>query len=1117
MSTDAEQRRAALAVDRSCIVQAPAGSGKTGLLIQRMLALLAVVQRPDEILAITFTNKAAAEMRDRVLQALWRARDDVPPESEHERHTWWLAQRALQRHGTALLHNPAQLAIQTIDSLNAALVGRMPWISGFGGLPEISSEPDRLYRQAAERLFDRLDGTTSEAARLEVLLRHLDNQVTALQQLLCQMLARRDQWLRHLPLDLEGVRPVLEESLDALSRDHLQRLTGLFPGDLRETLRDCAHAAGEQLASAPDLIRLAAALDTSAALDREDWQSLAELLLTRNGDLRRTVNKRQGFPADQRHRQAREEMLEALEELGRCPEFVAALAQVRQLPEPAFSDQQWLVLEALVAVLPHLVAELWLVFKDSGQCDFAEIALQAQQALGSSDQPSDLLLKIDHRLQHILVDEFQDTSRLQFQLLELLTAGWQPDDGRTLFLVGDPMQSIYRFREAEVGLFLECFAGSFGSGKLPLETLRLRRNFRSQQGLVDWFNRMFVNLFPQIGDSTTGAVPYAPAESVQSLLNGDACRIHPFFGRDDAAEAERVCTLIEAARGENPTQSIAILVCSRSHLTAILPRLREAGIAYQAREIDPLAQRPAALDVVHLARALLHRADQLSWLAVLRAPWCGLTLDDLTVLAGERARRHLPEILGDAEYFEGLTSDGQQRIARVRPLLLRAHQRRGQLPLRDLIEGTWLALGGPSCYRPSEQQDALRVFDLLQELDRGGVLPSFEAFEARLQTLYAETESESDQRLQIMTMHKAKGLEFDTVLLPGLGKSAGQSDHPLLRWAEHPRYGLFMATFSARGASEPDPLYRFLARLERTQEDHESGRLLYVAATRARRRLHLLGHVEERSSGPSRPRAGSLLDKLWPQVSTFFESGHHSGVTMDRATDAHFAPDLTRLPAGWQPPRLVPVRLPVLSGATAASGAARGADPAAEDTFSGWESHRQRHIGTLVHAQLERLTRSAGRREQVGDASQQAYFRNWLQARGVIGEALDTAVTEVIGILLKTLASSRGRWILTEHPQADCELPLCGVIDGQVHHAVIDRTFVDQGQRWVIDYKTSSPADGETLDTFVAREARRYQSQMAVYGRLLKIEDDRLPVRKALYFPVCDGWYVYVDEPSRVN
>ncbi len=153
-AADQVVRAHALAVTDSFIVQAPAGSGKTELLTQRYLRLLVCVDAPEEIVAITFTRKAAGEMRARIVEALERAADDTPPEREHKRETWKLA-RAVRAHDAKmewmLTAHPARLRIQTIDSLNAELTRQMPLLSKFGAQPGIAERPVALYEEAAQR------------------------------------------------------------------------------------------------------------------------------------------------------------------------------------------------------------------------------------------------------------------------------------------------------------------------------------------------------------------------------------------------------------------------------------------------------------------------------------------------------------------------------------------------------------------------------------------------------------------------------------------------------------------------------------------------------------------------------------------------------------------------------------------------------------------------------------------------------------------------------------------------------------------------------------------------------------------------------------------------------
>ena len=256
---------------------------------------------------------------------------------------------------------------------------------------------------------------------VERLLQHLDNNVEAASGLIASMLARRDQWLRKT-----GAAPTRLELEGNLSRER-QRLVA-----------------------------------NAKTLHPKASPEFADAMLTKAGTWFKGKPEAQALAGNEPLRQA--------------------LLRMRRLPPERYTDSQWETLGAMLQLLPLAAAQLKVVFAERGECDFTEIAQGAVRALGTPDEPTDLLLSLDYRIKHILVDEFQDTSWSQWELLERLTAGWQKGDGRTLFLVGDPMQSIYRFREAEVALFLK--AQREGLGGVSLEPLTLSTNFRSQAGLV---------------------------------------------------------------------------------------------------------------------------------------------------------------------------------------------------------------------------------------------------------------------------------------------------------------------------------------------------------------------------------------------------------------------------------------------------------------------------------------------------------------------------------------------------------------------------------------------------------------------------------------------------------
>ena len=1050
MTEDATSRARALDSSRSFLVQAPAGSGKTELLIQRYLTLLPTVESPDAIIAITFTRKAAGEMRARVLEALRRAESDTPPEPGHELTTFQIARAALEhnrRLGWNVTENPAQIRIETIDALCASITRRMPWLARFGAMPEIIENAQDHYREAARNTLRHAQ--RGEDALASMLL-HLDNDFNAAERLLIQMLEKRDQWLRHS--GAVSVRAELEAALERLVRHQLAELRSQFVPDV-----------------ASEIARLLEFRQFPGA-DPGDlplWNRVADLLLTKDGRWRKRFD----------HGYRQQALVAAVQPDQRLRELLHA---ARRLPAAQFTDSQWQAMQAVVSVLKLAVAELQLVFRERGSVDFAELAIRASEALGRLDSPTDLALGLGHKIQHILVDEFQDTSFTQFELLEKLTVGWEPGDGRTLFLVGDPMQSIYRFREADVSLFLK--AREDGIGSIRFEALTLSTNFRSCPELVRWMNDSFREIFPAEDNTDSGAVSYSPGVPGVEQTGG-GIDVHAFM--DAEAEAERVLDLVRASN-EGTT---AVLVRARAHLTAIIRTLKQNGVAFQAVEIDQLGDRPVIEDLMALTFALLHQGDRVSWLAILRAPWCGLALADLHELASADSHAAIWDLLHTRGVH--LSDDGNVRVRRILPILGDALAERGRRPLCDWVETVWLQLGGPACTDDTGLKDAAAYFDLLERLERGSDLDDFQWFREQVNLLFAQTDTQADGRLQLMTIHRAKGLEFDTVILPELGERAGNDPQRLLIWLEQ-RGELLLAPIKQAGG-DSDPIYDCLERLERRKNEHETARLLYVAATRARRQLHLLGCLKRKDDGSiGEPAGGTFLKLLWPVVSHAFANLGHAN---EREPKARLRM-IRRIASEWQ----VPAAPPSILGQTA--GAILEPPPI---TFE-WAGDRLRHAGTAMHGFLERIAReglSEWDEEKVRSCRDQV--RSVLQNLGVGAEDLRDTCERVEAALLSMLRDPRGRWILEPHGEAGCELPLAGMIDGKLTEVVLDRTFIDeQGTRWIIDYKTGEHTGGD-LEAFLDNEKRRYQEQLERYARLLFQREQR-PIRLGLYFPLLGGW-----------
>ncbi|MDT0618683.1 UvrD-helicase domain-containing protein [Salinisphaera sp. P385] len=1125
MTADAAERARAIDPTRSLIVQAPAGSGKTALLIQRFLALLTTVEEPEEVVALTFTRKAAGEMRQRLIGAMESA-DGPEPAAEHDRRTQALA-RAAARHsderGWDLAAYPGRLRIQTLDALCAGITRQMPMLSAFGAQPGITDAPIELYHEAARRLLGELERGHEWRHAVARLLTHLGNDLDRVEGLLAAMLGRRDQWLRLVAdeTDLRLTRPQLEAGLRRQLCLGLDRVVDRVPGACVAELAILARYAATNLDAGGQGDHPVAALRGLRGLPEADpeglllWQGLCGLLMTKDGVWRKRVDRNTGFvaPKDAADpglaKDMKARMTALIEELTAVPGLGDALAAVPALPPAGYTDAQWSLIEALLTLLKLAAGHLQLVFGERGEVDFIEMTLRAQRALGSPEAPTDLALALDHRIRHLLVDEFQDTSLTQFRLLEQLVAGWEPDDGRTLFLVGDPMQSIYRFRQAEVGLFLQ--AAAQGLGGVSLGFCRLTANFRSQAGVIDWVNRVFPDLMPGPDEenAAAGAVAYAPAEPQQPALLDDAVQLHVFDARDPDAEAGRMTEIIRAARLADSALRIAVLVRGRTHVARLMPRLAAAGLRAQAVELDALADRPVVRDLQALTRALLHPADRLSWLSVLRAPWCGLSLTDLLTLTPGDDDASVPARLLDADARATLPPASQMRADRVAAVLTDALAERGRRGLRRWVEGTWLALGGPAAAADHAALDAAGAyFDLLDDLDEGGDIADFARLADRVDRLFAPPDPAADPNLQVMTLHKAKGLEFDLVLVPGLGRRTGQDDPALLAWTELPgdpldgegRSELLLAPIAGVDQRR-DPIADFLRGLDKEKARLEETRLLYVAATRARQRLHLLGHVNGEAG---KPASGSLLARLWPALADRVAAIVEPGAV---ATDRERAvPPPRRLVADWQVPD-PPAGLTV--GAVPVPDRAAAGGVVAFD----WAGQEARHVGTIVHRWLQRIAQTGlGNWDRSRLDSERPAMAAALAETGIARDRVGKLAERVHAALAATLTDECGRWVLSDHDQARCEYALSGFVDERLVHAVIDRCFVADGVRWIVDYKTGAHEGGDT-EAFLDREQQRYRRQLEDYARLFAAVEDR-PIRLGLYYPMLGGWRAFSPNPD---
>ncbi|MDF2868312.1 MAG: UvrD/REP helicase [Gammaproteobacteria bacterium] len=1110
---DQSQREQALDPEQSFIVQAPAGSGKTELLIQRLLVLLARVKEPEEILAITFTRKAAAEMANRVIEALQRAQNEPEPSKDPARKTWHLAHAVLKRdqlQNWQLLVNPHRLRIQTIDAFCAALTRQMPILSQFGTQPMIAEDAYSIYREAVRNFMATLDADEEWSDALAELLLHLDNQHSKVEELLMAMLARRDQWLPHITgiHNTTHLRQLLENELRYVVEEKLQQLSQHLPSEEHHELLElilyaCQQLENQQANSALLCCKSLQTLPEQTANSLKEWQAIASFLLTQKLEWRKSATVKDGFPTidksctqfeNESRKQMKARFLTLLNNFATNDELLQTLQDILQLPPCHFTEMQWQTLTALLTILRILAGFLWLGFQEQNSVDYIEIAQRALQALGEAGDPSQLALLLDYRIQHILVDEFQDTSTVQFRLLEKLTAGWQNSDGRTLFIVGDPMQSIYRFRKAEVGLFIQ--AELFGINEIHLTKLALTANFRSQTSLVNWFNAAFSKIFPSTANMSIGAIPYTTALGLLPSTTEQPVKIHAYL-QNSNEETQTIIKLIQNYLASKPQTKIAILVRARSHLTELIPALQTAAINYRAVEIETLNHKAVIHDLLALTRALLFLEDRIAWLAILRAPWCGLTHADLYAIAGIESQLSLWERLQAMDSLE-LSPEGQERITRLVTILKPYLEHRYRKPLAHWLESVWLQLGGPANIKNlSELDDAQTYFKLIAQIQRGEDITNIKWLEQKLTELYAAPANSSDISVELMTIHKAKGLEFDVVILPCMHKEGSSDKSQLLLFAERPEatkgIGLILAPIKSF-AEQQDPIYQFVQREEKQKANYELCRLLYVAVTRAKCHLHILGQVkfdsEQKSIKP--PAKDSLLGKLWPHIAN--EINQQITVqTHDFTESTPLLPSkthLTRFIDGWQ----TPLNNFNLTDSPLTHAVSLTTYQNRHDTL--------RHTGTLLHRIFYQLSQTP-LIDWPKIMRQENHWRISLLNLGVTPHEISFAIKLMTNALEKTQADQRGCWILANtHQQAQSEFALSYFDGNTTQHVIIDRTFIDEsGTRWIIDYKNTLTEESKLLE-----EQVKYRTQLETYAKIMQQLENR-PIRLGLYFPLLPSWH----------
>jgi len=424
----------------------------------------------------------------------------------------------------------------------------------------------------------------------------------------------------------------------------------------------------------------------------------------------------------------------------------------------------------------------------------------------------------------------------------------------------------------------------------------------------------------------------------------------------------------------------------------------------------------------------------------------------------------------------------------------------------------------------SELDDATTYFDLLESLEDENLPIDRDTLNQRMENLYAEPDASASGNLQVITIYAAKGLQFDTVILPGLNREPAGDKSKLLHWFELFGEGelagadrIVMSPMRNHADKEKQKktgdLIEFISNIEKQRQSLEDGRLLYVAATRAVHSLYLFAAIKPNSRDEIKAKPRSLLGGLWAAIQS--EQApliRQAAENLQAVSAVEEKPVLTlpqeyrRLGADWQLPCSPESVQPAHAEPRAEAGDEPGGELAQPHDYIEfkWAGEDARLTGNLVHRLLQLIGDEGLEAWEAGGglSKRENWCRQQLASKGVREQKADRIIARTSQAINNCLASVRGKWILESREESHSEYAITAVVDGQARKMVLDRTFIENGTRWIIDYKTSSHGGGD-LEGFLNNEAERYREQLQRYKNAVAITEIR-PIRTALYFPLLD-------------
>lgn len=1131
---------------KSVWVGASAGTGKTKVLIDRVLRLMLPragmppesATRPDKILCLTFTKTAAAEMSNRIYKKLgdWAVMADEKLKEEllslmgekPSEETQHAARRLFAR----VLDTPGGLKIMTIHSFCQSVLKRFPIEAGLPPHFELMDEQSAI--EYLERCLHDIiaeakqDPSSNLAAAFSRLVLHVNAE--DMKDLMSKIMGKRSQLSRILcgHGDKEGDA---KKTVAAVYK-HL----GLKPGDTEEDLLAASGNIGAEeekaLKEALRALLQGSVTDQKKAAAMQPWLEQKDrrgtlyyayrgAFFTQKGEIVKSLatKKVQEISpdiVDVMYREA--ERLQAVHEKLRAVKLAGLNA-------------------ALLAVASQMVGRYEQYKRSTDRLDFDDLIIKTCELLSEKDMVSWVLYKLDEGIDHILVDEAQDTSPYQWRVIEALSLEFFAGSGtrdtqRTLFVVGDEKQSIFSFQGAEPKKFFE-MQSFFGEKVREVQDgweVLLEHSFRSTRAVLDIVDATFADEAVRQGvvghagrevrhvawrEGQAGMVELWPLVRPNIRDEAAAWQMPVEIEPGDNAASRLARKIAQTVQGwlesgemlpskNRPVRAgdILVLVQSRGAIVELLMRaLKEAGVEVAGIDRMTLTEEIAVMDLLALARFALLPRDDLVLATLLKSPLIGLDEDGLYALAHGRGNKSLWDCLrDDRPEIAGYLHEWVRKAGKATPYEFFAEALNTRC-FADDVSGRRAFYGRLG----TEIHDALDEFlnsSLHYEQSHTPSLQKFVEWFMRGETqIKREQEQHKFDQVRIMTVHASKGLQAPIVFLPDTAKKLHDHNRGRIRliWPPENEQGeKGVPLWSPREEFDAD-IYARVRDDAREGQEQEYRRLLYVALTRAEDRLYVCGYQTKRK--PPEDCWHSVVSRAFPKEAAplpFVVDGlpmtDEEGETLFARRHAHAqeAPPEKQKQEAEKADNAAPQPLPEWINAEPeqepepsiplAPSKPGEDEPAVKGPLAGDEDYRYRR-GIIVHQILEILPQLP---EDRWEKALFAYLSR--PALGMEEEARKALAKEILAVL--------------KHPEfapifgagSRAEAPVTGIAGAnKVLSGQMDRLLVTQDEVLVVDYKTNRPPPDKVENVHVA-----YLKQMAAYRAVMKSIYPGRPIKCAL-------------------